>query len=133
MPQIVKKARGFGVTLALENTWEDRPEVLAHLLGMLPRDEVGVCLDTGHLNAFSSLPVARWWNCVGDRIVALHLHDNDGISDDHLAPGRGTFDFGTLAGFLEGLDPFPLIDLEVDHAHALEGRRYLEGIFGVSG
>jgi sugar phosphate isomerase/epimerase len=33
------------------------------------------------------------WLAIGDRIAALQLHDNDGLSDDHQVPGTGTFDF----------------------------------------
>ncbi|MCK4235992.1 MAG: TIM barrel protein, partial [Candidatus Krumholzibacteria bacterium] len=36
MPQVVEKAQEFGVTIALENTWEDRPEVLDYLASLLP-------------------------------------------------------------------------------------------------
>ncbi len=29
-----------------------------------------------------------------DRIRSTHMHDNDGISDSHLFPGKGTIDWG---------------------------------------
>jgi len=130
MPVIVESALELGVALALENSWEDRPEVLEFLLDVRPAGELKVCLDTGHLNVFSRLPISRWWKVLGEKVVALHLHDNDGLSDDHLPPGKGTFDFRTLINLLKTCDPLPLIDLEVDHEHAVEGRRYLESLFG---
>jgi sugar phosphate isomerase/epimerase len=130
MPRIVEHAERLGITLALENTWDDRPEIMLHLAGLLPRDAVRFCLDTGHVNAFSHLPVGRWWDMIGDRVVALHIHDNDGLSDDHLAPGEGTFDFEALAGILRGLDTMPLLDLEVELPRALRGREYIEALLG---
>ena len=126
MPKIVEHAEKLGVTLALENTWDDRPEIMLHLADMLPGDNVRFCLDTGHVNVFSHLSINRWWDMIGDRVVALHLHDNDGLSDDHLAPGEGTFDFETLAGKLRGLDKMPLLDFEVDLPRGQRSREYLE-------
>ncbi len=135
MPAIVERAERLGVTLALENTWDDRPEIMLHLAGMLPGDNVRFCLDTGHVNVFSRLPVGRWWEMIGDRVVALHLHDNDGLSDDHLAPGEGSFDFDALAGRLRGLERMPLLDLEVDLKRAARGRHHLDSLLsrGVDG
>jgi sugar phosphate isomerase/epimerase len=124
MPALAERAGRLGTTLALENTWEDRPEVIEHLLGAVPG--AGVCLDTGHLNAFSRLSVARWWKVLGNRVVALHLHDNDGLSDDHQVPGTGTFDFGALMRLVKGSNPMPLMDFELEPAVAALGRRYIE-------
>jgi sugar phosphate isomerase/epimerase len=126
MPGIVEYAEKLGVILALENTWDDRPEIMLHLAGLLPGDSVRFCLDTGHVNAFSHLSVDRWWEMLGDEVVAIHLHDNDGLSDDHLAPGEGTFDFPALAGKLKALDAMPLLDLEVDLHRGHRGRAYLD-------
>lgn len=52
----------------------------------------GFCLDTGHIHLlrtrfFQYVPV------LGDRIKALHVHDNQEISDAHLMPYAGTIDW----------------------------------------
>jgi len=60
----------------------------------------------------------------------MHLHDNDGTSDDHLAPGRGTFDFAALGEILSKRDTLPLLDLEIDREQALRGKDYLEALWG---
>jgi sugar phosphate isomerase/epimerase len=129
MPSILRKAEGLGVRVALENAWEERPEVLAHLIDVLPAGGAFACLDAGHINAFSHLSVKRWWDVLGSRAVALHLHDNDGLSDDHLPPGAGTFDFPALVSLVRKRGTIPLMTLEVDLPGAVEGRRYLEGLF----
>jgi sugar phosphate isomerase/epimerase len=133
MPAVLDRARALGVRVALENVWEERPEVLARLVEALPDGAAAVCLDTGHINAFSRLPVKRWWDVLGDRVVALHLHDNDGLSDDHLPPGEGIFDFPALVGLLRSRDPLPLMTLEVEPGRAVRGRRYLEDLFSGMG
>jgi len=129
MPPILEKAGDLGVRIALENAWEERPEVLAHLIEILPAGAAMACLDTGHINAFSHLTVRRWWEVLGDRVIALHLHDNDGLSDDHLPPGAGIFDFPSLAALVRERQPVPLMTLEVEIPRAIEGRRYLEELF----
>jgi len=129
MGAILEKAGELEVRVALENAWEERPEVLAHLIDILPGRAAMACLDTGHINAFSHVSVKRWWEVLGDRVIALHLHDNDGLSDDHLPPGAGIFDFRSLVELLRAREPLPLMTLEVELHRAVEGRRYLEGLF----
>ena len=36
----------------------------------------------------------------GGRVLSLHLHDNDGASDQHLLPGGGGIDFAGITAFL---------------------------------
>ena len=81
-------AEDMGVTFAVENmprwpyffltTPEDLPLI----------DGFGFCLDVGH---------AHMNECLGEFLTVpfthLHLHDNDGRLDQHLAVGEGTIDF----------------------------------------
>jgi len=129
MTQIAEEAGRIGIKLALENTWDDRPEVILHMLEMLPDNSAWVCLDTGHMNAFSRYPVRRWWSVLGKSVIALHLHDNDGLSDDHLVPGCGTFDFQALVDEVVGSGSVPLLDFEVDFEGALQARSHIDGLF----
>jgi sugar phosphate isomerase/epimerase len=129
MRSILEAAGRLGVQVALENAWEERPEALERLVDVLPDGAAKVCLDTGHINAFSRFPVKKWWEVLGGKVVALHLHDNDGLSDDHLPPGEGIFDFPALVELMRGREPLPLMTLEVDIARAAGGKRYLEKLF----
>ena len=47
------------------------------------------CLDTGHLNVLGKNP-KTFIHTLGSRIEILHLHDNRGWNDDHLAPYTGS-------------------------------------------
>ena len=49
----------------------------------------GLCLDTGHLNLVK-IPVKKYIGILGNRIKCLHVHDNSGYDDDHLAPYTGS-------------------------------------------
>jgi len=44
----------------------------------------------------------RWVEALGPRIRHLHLHDNDGSSDQHYATGEGTIDWPLLLAALRG-------------------------------
>lgn len=57
---------------------------------------VGICWDVGHAN-LARFDQTRALNAIGDRLIALHLHDNSGkMSDDHLIPYLGNIDWETL-------------------------------------
>lgn len=49
----------------------------------------GFCLDTGHLNLLRK-SFRTYVPVLGDRIVALHIHDNDQKNDAHFMPYVGT-------------------------------------------
>ena len=49
----------------------------------------GLCLDTGHLNLLRK-PFRSYVPILGDRIVALHIHDNLQTGDSHLMPYAGS-------------------------------------------
>ncbi|MCD6380690.1 sugar phosphate isomerase/epimerase, partial [bacterium] len=130
---VLEKAEKSGVLIALENTWDDKPEILLNLVDLLLDSKVGFCLDTGHVNCFSRVSFQTWWENIGEKVEVLHLHDNDGLSDEHLPAGRGIFDFRELAKKLVEMDSLPMFDLEVDFSGAEESRSYLEKIFKEEG
>jgi len=101
-----------GARIALENIYEEEPEPLRLLLDRLPEEEVGLCFDTGHFNAFSRASLSQWINAFGKRIFELHLHDNHGASDEHLGMGRGTFPFDELFLLLKENASSPFLTIE---------------------
>jgi sugar phosphate isomerase/epimerase len=58
-------------------------------------DEVGICLDFGHAHLDGDVVDAV--ETVSEHLIATHVHDNRGRTDDHLLPFDGTIDWaGTL-------------------------------------
>ena len=55
-------------------------------------DCFGFCLDTGHALLLGH-DIYTAIMQVGDRLKALHIHDNNGLSDQHLAPYMGVLDW----------------------------------------
>lgn len=90
--------------IAIENIFEDTPDNLRVLMEELGCDAFGICFDSGHYNVFAEVKLEEWINQLAPYIEELHLHDNDGKGDDHLAIGDGTFDFKTLFSLIEKKD-----------------------------
>ncbi len=93
---LLQRTVDLGVTLAIENIFEDEPANLRLLMEEIGSDKFGICFDTGHFNLFSKIPLSEWLSQLKPYIIELHLHDNNKTSDDHLAIGAGSFDFDTL-------------------------------------
>ena len=56
------------------------------------KEVFGLCLDTGHANLLRH-DLRLFISTYGKRIKALHIHDNNGSSDNHRAPLTGTVDW----------------------------------------
>ncbi len=59
-----------------------------HLNGLAGKECFGICVDTGHLNLLGK-NIGVYIRKLGSRVKALHLHDNEGTKDSHLAPYTG--------------------------------------------
>ncbi|NDY41464.1 sugar phosphate isomerase/epimerase [Dissulfurirhabdus thermomarina] len=119
-------AAASGVPLMLENVFEHDPALHRFLLDALPAPGVGFCLDLGHQVVFSRTPAREWLEALGDRLGQLHLHDNRGRNDDHLAVGEGILDFDGLFAWLAAHGRRPILTLE-PHAESAV-RPALEGL-----
>ncbi len=83
-------------------------------------ENIGFCLDTGHcMLVKGDLP--KFVRCMGNRLLTTHIHDNDGIQDQHLFPGQGIIDWKTLLAVLQELPgDIPLV-MEINRANTAGG------------
>jgi len=98
-----------GSKLMLENVYEEQPQDMLIIFERLPHQRVGFCLDTGHLTAFGNGDLASWLTSLGSYLGQLHLHDNHGKNDEHLALGNGAIDFDVLFEHLKNKAHHPPI------------------------
>ncbi len=86
----LKLAEEMDPLIALENVYETNPFLLKELLSSLRSPHLCFCFDTGHFNVFAKAPLEDWISQLGSVTGQLHLHDNHGITDEHLPPGERT-------------------------------------------
>ena len=103
---LIPYARQRNLTLGLENRYyvSEIPSVgqAVWLMDRVGDGVVGYWHDIGHAEVQERLGFAAhrdWLATLGTRIVGVHLHDVDGITD-HQAAGLGDVDLGMVPGYL---------------------------------
>lgn len=105
--KLLPYAKKFNVKIATENmwNWDDEeskilpaacscPETFNKMLDILDKDWFTACVDIGHAEMFGDITNApALIRGVGSRIKAIHVHDNDKISDLHSFPFNGVIDW----------------------------------------
>lgn len=103
------RARSLGLTILVENNvcscqhtgklLLQTADEFAELFDRLPSPDLGILLDTGHLNVSAqTLGFDRmaFVERLASRIRAFHLHDNDGSADLHSPIGSGSWALGAV-------------------------------------
>ena len=114
---LLEYVSGTDIVICLENLISS-PAVnnidgLMYFIDYFKSDNLGICLDTGHLNINDKNQVA-FIRKAGKNIKALHLADNEGQNDQHLMPyGKGNVDFVSVLREMKKLDYEGLYNLEI--------------------
>ena len=111
---LIPTAKQCGVSICLENMFSGYRgkiygaccsdittacQYIDTLNGIAGQKCFSFCLDTGHLLLLGK-DIYNSMVQLGDRIEAFHVHDNNGLNDQHLAPYMGVMDWDR---FIEGL------------------------------
>lgn len=123
-----RELNALGVRLMLENVYEKDPLDLLVLLESLESENVGLCLDIGHLWSFGQSTPDMWLDTLGRFIGQFHLHDNDRTFDQHMGMGFGSIDFTPVWRYMRSRkqDP-PVVTLEPhEKEDLLHSLAYLE-------
>ena len=99
MKQIVDTAERLNVNIAVENM--SRREYLDCIFQNVHSERLGFCFDSGHWNVFT--PEHDLLTQYGDKLMALHLHDNDGVDDWHSLPFSGNIGWNDIADKLKAI------------------------------
>ncbi len=104
------------------------------MIDQLGCDNLGVLFDTGHALIVSEDTPSAIEN-LGERLLHLHLSDNNGKEDQHLVPGKGEYDFKALISALRLAlyDGFLTVELGWDYVldpdpAAVEAQDFLENL-----
>lgn len=94
--ELCQIAKPLNVKLAIENVGYSgsslfNQEEYTNFLNNID-ETAGFLIDTGHAR-LNNWDIPRLVKETKDRLLALHIHDNDGMGDDHLAIGEGTIEW----------------------------------------
>lgn len=91
---LIRTSEPLGVRIAVEVLPNEisRAGSLVHFVEQdLEGTDVGICLDFGHAQIDGDVVEAV--ETVSEHLIATHVHDNRGRTDDHLVPFAGTIDW----------------------------------------
>lgn len=127
---LLSRAGDIPALMVLENVYEKGPRQLHRLLTSLSSPHCGFCFDTGHFNVFAREPLTDWIDTMAPFLRQVHLHDNHGQADEHLAVGDGSFPFGELSRMLREKDLCPIFTIEAHNENnllkSLENMQHLD-------
>ncbi len=112
-------AAPYGAMVMLENVYETEKELFAEVIARVKAPNLKVCFDVGHLLAFGDGDFEGWLEALWPHIGHLHLHDNHGDGDHHLALGTGKVPVEYVLNFLKDKGVRPIITLEPHQEGAL--------------
>ncbi len=117
-----ERASESNVSIAIENLfdfWDDPgyctdAYTILDLIEGVNQDNVYACLDTGHAWIAKNDP-SDFARELGSRLKVLHIHDNLGSEDQHVAPFVGTIDWPKFMKTLKEIDYSGVFSLEIHH------------------
>jgi sugar phosphate isomerase/epimerase len=102
MDSLAESAAGYGVSLAWENVYwclSHDPDLMKEVMGNTTSTNINFTLDLKQANR-SRVPVERYMEIMGQRLVTVHINDFSPGSMC-LLPGRGQVNYPGLFGTLE--------------------------------
>ncbi len=109
-------AADVGITIAIENgSTLVHMNHLLRLVELVQAPNLGLCVDTGHAH-LGELGPARAIRMSGEKLVTLHLQDNEGKYDQHMPPGMGRIDWEEVARALAEVAYEGVLELELTDA-----------------
>lgn len=117
-----------GVQLVLENVLEREPAWILDILKGVDDPRLRMCLDIGHVNAYSNISVMDWLETCAPHISHFHVHNNDGTRDQHNALNDGRIPMKEFLSRAEELCPDATFTMELMKARPSVEWLYEEGL-----
>ncbi len=92
------------IQILMENVLDPMPRPLREAAEQIGHPAFGICLDLGHAHCYSEVPVLEWADVLQPHIRHLHVHDNRGDRDNHMALGNGSLPWKDLTFLLKSVD-----------------------------
>lgn len=129
---LLRIARKQDVQIAIENVPEPHPFVMKSIQDFSRfyddlEDDIGMVLDVAHANL--NRQIQDFFRQFPEKIVHIHVSDNDGVRDQHLGIGYGSIDWGGVAKEIRRAGFGNVIMLE-SIEHVEESLESLQKLFG---
>lgn len=111
--------------IVMENLYDRTWEPLRDVVRQVKAPNFQLCLDIGHAHCYADGSVQEWARELAPQISHLHLHDNMGMRDEHLALGRGNIPLEEVLSISYGKNTTCTIECSSKEA-VLESYSYLE-------
>ena len=118
LKRLAEHIEGRSINICLENLTapglcSNADEILS-IIDKVGSNNLGICLDTGHLNLCENRDQAKFIKTAGKYLKALHIADNDRSTDQHLMPfGKGNVDFFSIVRSLKDIGYDGLFNYEI--------------------
>ncbi|OGL40885.1 MAG: hypothetical protein A3C43_03940 [Candidatus Schekmanbacteria bacterium RIFCSPHIGHO2_02_FULL_38_11] len=124
---LLKELPHDDIFFTIENVFEEKPDRLVELVSEINSKNFKICFDIGHFNVFGKIPLEQWINSVKSHLKEIHIHDNNGTNDDHIALGEGGIDFKKLFSLTNHLLNSLIITVEAhSRENALKSLAWIE-------
>lgn len=120
--KLCKQAKEFGIGIALENIFRFSKELVNEGINQITDiidivdnsncENLCVCLDTGHA-FYEKISPADAARSFGNRVKVLHVDDNSGESDQHVAPFVGNINWNEFMKALHDIKYNGVFSLEI--------------------
>lgn len=80
-----------GIMIVMENVFDRIPEPMVEVVERVDRPDFRLCLDIGHAHCYSDISVLDWAKSFGSYVSHVHVHDNMGDRDSHIALEKEQF------------------------------------------
>ena len=107
-----------GVEIVLENVLESEPQWLLDIVKAVDHPQLKLCLDIGHVNAYSKVPLMTWLETWAPWLSHFHIHNNDTNWDAHNPLDQGSIPMKEFLERAAELCPDATFALEVLEAES---------------
>ena len=107
--RILNLCQKLDIPLAIENLLSSK--LFIEIFNKIKHPYLKFCYDSGHDNCDKEN--YDYFSMYGDKLIALHLHDNDGNSDQHTLNKVGTINWNYVAKNIKKYNPAINLDYEI--------------------
>ncbi len=114
------------IRIHIENHLDHEPSLISEAVALVGRTEIfDINLDIGHAHAISKVHPVKWIEELKGQIGYVHLHDNRGKEDEHMALGDGNAPLVEVMHALEQYAPDAIWAIEMASESVVQSLKWM--------